>query len=70
MEDILSSAASFRIGKLKGKYLIFEIMSYFSHFGNSIGTLVQSSKALRKMVIQNYFSALNILIPEDLEELS
>ena len=63
-------SASFRVGMVKSKHLIFEIFTYCHFFQASVEILANTSKALRRMIIQNYFYSLNTLIPEKLENLS
>ena len=63
--DFLESNQSrFSIGKIKSKNLIFEVLSYNQYLSDASMFLFQGSKWMRRMLIENYFSILNTLIPE------
>ena len=64
-----SKAAGFRIGKINSKNLIFEILSYSHYLKQGTIFLSMVSKQLRKMLVENYFYALNSLIPSQFNQL-
>jgi hypothetical protein len=59
-----SNQSRFSIGKIKSKHLIFEVLSYTQYLSDASMFLFQGSKWMRRMLIENYFSILNTLIPE------
>ena len=54
----------FSFGKINSKNLIFEVLSYSYYLSDASGFFFQASKQARKLLIENYFTILNTLIPE------
>jgi hypothetical protein len=52
------------IGKIRSKNLIFEVLSYSHYLTDASIFLFQGSKQMRRMLIENYFTILNTLIPD------
>ena len=53
--------AKYRLGKLKNKYLILEILSYSFHAGAAAKLLHDSSSNLRYLFTKNYEAFKNII---------
>lgn len=51
----------FRLGKIKSKYLILEMLSYAEHSGSAAKLLHDSSTNLRRLFCQNYGAFSNIM---------
>ena len=64
MESISTSAAPFRVGKIKSKYLVFEVLCYSHYLKDGSKFLFQLSNKMRRILIENYFTILNTLIPD------
>jgi hypothetical protein len=53
--------AKYRLGKIKNKYLILEVLSFAEHTGQAAHLLFSSCKILRLLIKENYGAFINIL---------
>ena len=62
MEERVYLSAVYKVGKIKSKYLIIEILAYsIQEFTFICKLLHYSSRSMRDLVIKNYFLMMNIL---------
>ena len=59
------TSSEFSLGKIKSKHLIIGVLSYSHFLTDGSKLLFDLSKSMRRMLIENYYVTLNVLIPEE-----
>ncbi len=58
-------SSEFSLGKIKSKNLIIEVLSYSHFLTEGSELLFYLSKSMRRLLIENYYATLNVLIPDE-----